>query len=199
MDIKDQTVQVAALPFDEHGNKLEPEQQPAKVTQSGAAPLVHGGENKGALPISIEQHLTAGALAATIRDPCGSCKHFDRTAWLKYVKFLQSTYDGRNVLNNVMANLIDTQNMSVQDLHRSPIDGDFDTTHAVNSLAACRILSEIEKDVVAVHPLGVCPPELRSVDRPRGMYVAVDKDTERAGSAAFDTVMKAACKTVGTR
>src|SRR5678815_3097965 len=97
----------------------------------------------------------------------------------------------------IMAELIVTQNVSVQDLHRSPIDGDFDTLHAVNSLGVCRVLSEVHNDLVAVHPLGVCPPEMRSVQKPRGMYESIDKDTDRAGSAAFDAVMRMAQKNEG--
>lgn len=194
MDIKDTKVEVTSLQFDERGQKLEPEEQPAKLTQSGSAPIALAGAPAGAFPISIEQHLNAGALAATVRDPCGTCKHFDRSAWLNHVRFLRSTYAGKQMLNNIMAELIVTQNVSVQDLHRSPIDGDFDTDHAVNSMGVCRVLSEVHNDLVAVHPLGVCPKEMRSLQKPRGMYEAVDKDSERAGSAAFDKIMHMARK-----
>jgi hypothetical protein len=197
MDIKDTKIEVASLPFNERGEKLEPEEQPAKLTQSGSAPVALAGTLTGSMPISIEQHLSAGALAATVRDPCGTCKHFDRTAWHKHVRFLGSSYNGKQMLNNIMAELIATQNVSVQDLHRSPIDNDFDTQHAVNSMGVCRVLSEVHNDLVAVHPLGVCPPEMRSAPMPRGFYVPVDKDTERAGSAAFDKIMEMARKNEG--
>lgn len=192
MDLKDPKIEISPLPFDENGAKIEPEQQPAKITHDGSIPTALGGATVGALPVSIEQHLSAGALAATVRDPCGTCKHFDRTAWHKHVRFLQSSYAGKQMLNNIMAELIVSQNVSVQDLHRSETDGEFDTNHAVQSMGICRVLSEVHNDLVAVHPLGVCPPEMRSFQRPRGMYVARDADMDRAGSAAFDAVMTAA-------
>lgn len=199
LEIKDTKVEITSLPFNEKGQKLEPEEQPAKLTQSGSAPLALAGESAGSFPISIEQHLSVGALAATIRDPCGTCKHFDRSAWLGHVKFLRSTFAGKQMLNNIMAELIVTQNVSVQDLHRSPIDNDFDTDHAVNSMGVCHVLSEVHNDLVAVHPLGVCPTEMRSMQRPRGMYEAINRDTDRAGSAAFDKIMAMARKNEGGR
>lgn len=192
MNIEEPKLVVAQLPCDERGEKVEPEEQPAKIVQDGSVPVGVNGNTTGAMPISIEQHLTAGIAAATIRDPCGGCKHFDRAAWLQHVRAIRGSASGRAMLNNVMAELLVTDNVSVHDLHRSPADGDFDTDHAINSLAVCRVLTESLNDLVAVHPLGVCPAELRSAMRPRGFYTPRDIDTERAGSAAFDAIMRAA-------
>lgn len=195
MKIDDQKLEIASLPFDEKGQKLEPEEQPAKIVQTGAAPIAHGGIETGSgLPITIENHLTAGALAATVRDPCGTCKHFNRTAWRSYVKRLSGSYEGRQKLNAVMAELIMQRHMDFQEMHRSPVDGEFDTDHAVNSLAFCNVLTEVHAEEIVVHPLGVCPPEMRSFERPRGSYEARDGDTEKAGAKAFDSVMRAAQK-----
>lgn len=193
MKIDNQQVQVSPLPFDEHGERIEPEQQPAKIIQTGSAPLTLGGGLAGALPINIEQHLTAGALAATLRDPCSTCKNFDRTTWLKQLKVLRSSHEGRGAVNAIMAGLLGTNNVEVEDMHRGE-DGEFDTDHAVASLGICRILTEVHNDMVVVHPLGVCPNEMRSYQKPRGAYEAKGRDEERAGSAAFDVIMRAAEK-----
>lgn len=192
MEISDPKVEIASLPFDERGERIEPEAQPAKIVQSGNAPMTVGfGETIGSLPMRIENHLTAGALAATVRDPCGTCKYFARGAWTMIVKKLRSSYEGRQRLNSIMAELLATENISVEEMHAGA-DGDFDTDHAVNSLGLCRILSEIHADDVIVHPLGVCPPEMRSALKPRGAYVARESDYEKSGAVAYDAVLRAA-------
>jgi hypothetical protein len=193
MDLKETKVEVSSLPFDERGEKIEPEAQPARLIQSGDAPLEHANTPAGSFPVSVEQHLSAGALAATVRDPCGTCKYFNRSVWIKHVKIEQSSHEGRQRLNAVLAELIDHQHAKFQDLHRGN-DGDFDTDHALYSLGRCSVLSEIHRDDVVMHPLSCCPPELRSFAKPRGMYEAVDRDTERAGAAGYDKVLAMARK-----
>lgn len=192
MSDSEENVVISSLPADANGEKLEPEQQVAKRVIDAAAPLAHGGEEtKLSIPLSIEQYMSAGELAQTVRDPCGECRYFNRTAWHAVVRCASATHEGRKHLNGVRAMLIATQNFAMQDLHTGP-DGDFDTDNALNSLGRCGVLSEMANDDVAVHPLGVCPPQLRSPEKPRGEFIPRSIDDERAGSAAFDNVMRAA-------
>lgn len=193
MEINDSKLEVSSLPFDEKGEKIEPEAQPARIVQSASAPMsVSFDQVIGAMPVSIENYLTAGNLAATVRDPCGSCKHFKRTVWQKIVRKLRASHEGRQRLNSIMAELLATENISVEEMHATGVDGDFDTDHAVNSLGLCDILTEIHADDVIVHPLGVCPPEMRSAQKPRGAYEARESDNEKIGASEYDAVMRAA-------
>lgn len=186
-------IRVSNVTHDEKGDRLEPEAVPAERVVIGEAALLHGGNPiDGGVKTETVIASTAGALAATVRNPCKACKHFDRRGWIDFVKQSSATADGKQFLNQVMGELIANQHMEFQELHTNPLDGDFDTVHALNSLGLCRVLTEMMNDAVIVHPIAVCPPQLRSPDRPQGAFEPFNKDADREGSAAYDAVLRVA-------
>lgn len=195
--IKADLLKVRSVPFDEGGQKVEPEQQPAAriMVVDGGAPvdMNRTGKHVGSIPAQIIAETTAGEVANTMRSKCFQCKNFNMAAWKK-LRLLWGNSSDPDVfqkLNRVRYALLTTQNPEVA--RRSEgIDGDFDAEHAISQLGICEPLSEINRDPVIVSPISTCPDEVCTKDAPRGLFVPKDKEHERLGSAAFDQIMRMA-------
>lgn len=195
--IKADLLKVRSVPYDEGGQKVEPEQQPAArvMVLEGGAPvnMSRTNENVGSIPATIIAETTAGEVANTMRSKCFQCKHSNTAAWKKLRLLWGNSSDPETFqkLNRVRYALLTTQNPEIA--RRSEgMDGDFDAEHAISQLAICEPLSEINRDPVIVSPISTCPDEVCTKDNPRGLFVPKDKEMERLGSAAFDQIMRMA-------
>ncbi len=193
MEIKDDFIQIASTAIDADGNKLEPEEQPARrvlITDTQAKD--QHGNVLGAMDTSIVLESTAGEIAEGFRSFCSQCKHFDPDAWAKIRRaWSNPLHPEHKALNFIRSGLLQTRNAQLRDMHAGQ-DGDIDLEHAVALLGICHPLTEIKNDVIIVHPLSCCPDEVKGPSSPDGLFEDKSKDAEKRGSAAFDLLMRKA-------
>jgi hypothetical protein len=186
MKINSEKLEVVPLTHDERGEKLEPEQVPARrlldvsdtVTLTGP-----GGEVQStvAMPMSVSVEMSAGELARGFSQPCFSCKHFDERAWTSYLDAKLSTPDGR-------AYIFALRDEYIRGSGADPEDAEF----TFRMMGVCRILAEAQRDVVAVHPASTCPDKLKDGSTFPRSYQPRTSDDERQSSATFDSIMRSA-------
>lgn len=195
MKIKADLLRVRSLPYDDKGNKIEPEQQPVQrifKTESDAG--LQGGPTVGKIATDIIYETNVGAMAGAMRNPCFSCKHFDRRAWRQLLARWNDPLTPiaeRQELNGVRAALLGTKNAKIQEKHVSQ-EGDMDVEHALSTLGICHAFTELNSNVLIVYPTATCPETVCGPTQPNGFYVAKDRDSEKMGSAVFDRVMRLA-------
>jgi hypothetical protein len=186
MKINSEQLQVVPLTHDEKGEKIEPEQAPARrlldvsdtITLTG-----RGGEvqSTAVMPMSVSVEMPAGELARGFSQPCFSCKNFDLAAWGEYLEARKATVDGRAELQALQEEFIRGAGADA---------GDADFTFRM--MGVCRILSEAQRDVVAVHPASTCPDQLKDGSPFPRSYRPRTSDDERQSSATFDSIMRTA-------
>jgi len=193
LNIKGERIEILPLTHDEAGNKIEPEQAPARrVLDVSDGILVNGKKTEKELPISVSMELPAGRLAVGLSEPCASCKHFDAKAWKEYRRKLESTAEGQKELNRMRYAIIGTGNAALQARHAGA-DGDLDVEHALSMLGICRPLTELLRDVTIVYPMATCPSALPQHPSPIAkMYTPKTSDDARMRSKVFDNIMHAA-------
>lgn len=197
--IKSDLLKVRNLPHDDAGQKIDPEQQPARrvMTVEGGAPVdmsMDRGRQIGSIPAEIIAETTAGEVANTLRSRCFQCANFDTEAWKKLRLIWGNSSDPETFkkLNGVRMALLATTNPEIARRSEGQ-DGDFDVEHAIAQLGICRPLSEINKDgVVIVSPISTCPDNVCSPTNPRGLFEPKDKAHEKIGSAAYDQILNMA-------
>jgi len=196
LDILDDRLRVMTLDRNAEGDKIEPEEHPAQRT------LVVGnqlqdltGRPLGTFDTSIQVETDAGTMANTFRGQCWSCKHFNMRAWHALFQWMSTHKDGMILLNRMRAFLIGSRNVEIQNAHESQ-EGDIDVEHAMMACGICEPMSEILKDPVVMYPQCNCPSEIPDSGSPPlafgDHFVPRDPESEKWGSMAFDSIMKAA-------
>lgn len=192
MRIRADLLRVRSLPYDDKGQPIEPEQQPAqRVFQTDSPAGLQGGPVQGTIPTEIIYETTAGHMAGAMRNPCFSCARFDRRAWRKLLERWNdptAPMHLREYLNQFRAALLQTKNAKLYEKHESQ-EGDLDVEHALATLGVCHAFSEIRNDVAVVYPTSACPDDVCTATQPAGFYVPKDKQSERMGSQVFDRIM----------
>jgi hypothetical protein len=175
------------------GTKAEPEEVGVQRVLLGNVPAgLHTGGAVGSIRGEIVAETTVGQLANQARHPCFTCLHFNNPAWMRLKSaWWQGTMQQRQTLNEIRAHLVAQGCAAFHDRHTGQ-DGELDVEHALNMLGVCEPLSEIKKDAIMVYPTNGCPDEVCSPTAPHGLYVPLNKDAERMGSQAFDSIMKLA-------
>lgn len=195
MDVKNDKLVMRQGKHDDAGERIEPEEQLVERVQESAAPVnMQGGGAVGGVPLQIVTQMSALELANVASHPCHSCKHFRHRDWRAFVAKAESplgSLEDRAMLNRVRAFLLQTRNASLAERHLGQ-DGGFDVEHAMASLGVCSALTEVEGDMVVVHPLATCPAEVCTPDRPNGYYEPKDRSTAREGVSIYDAVMRKA-------
>lgn len=183
--------QVTHDPVD--GTKLEPEQQTVSRVLSTApseASSRQTGQIYGSLPTEIVAQTTVAELAQGIKRLCKDCKHYDNPSLQKAIKGAERSPDlvKRDGINQIRAHLLATQNAVIGQVHDDG-QGDVDVEAALASLGVCRALTELDQELVAVHPLASCPAEVVTPTSPHGLFQARDRETTKAQAIAYDTLM----------
>lgn len=187
MEIKSERIEVVPLTRDEKGEKLEPEQAPARrlLDVSQSITLVGAdGEKRttGALPMSISVELPALELAQGMSQPCFSCKHFDVPAWQDYRRARLATAEGRAEFLAMG-----------EELMRSAYADPEDVEDVMASMGICRVLTEARNDAIMVHPASTCPDRLpHNGERFPRSYEPRTSDDARQSTLTFDTIMRSA-------
>lgn len=193
MDIKGETIQVVPLTHDEKGDKLEPEQAPARrlLDVSERITLTNQGvQSDAALPMSVSVEMPAHELAIGMSQPCFSCRHFDQKAWYEYRRAREATLDGREEMARYKAELIRSTNAAPT---FDPVTGNVDVEFAMQSMGVCRPLTEACNDITVVYPVSTCPATLPNSLTPfPRCYVPRTSDDARQSSATFDQIMRTA-------
>lgn len=194
MKIKSDMLRIRTVPFDDKGQKMEPEQQPVqRVIHTDSPATMRNGQMVGTLPTNIVMDTTVAEMVPGMRRPCFSCKHFDRRNWKELFRLWSeptAPIEKRRELNAIRAALLETNNAEIQ--HRHDSEEGMMVEHAISTLGICRPLTEIDKNPVIVYPKACCPANLITADKPHGLYEPKNKDNERMGSQTFDNLMKAA-------
>lgn len=187
MKVNGETIQVVPLTHDEKGDKLEPEQAPARrlLDVSDTISLTGpGGEvqSTAVMPMSVSVEMPAGELALGLSQPCFSCKHFDAQAWLQYRRSRMATPEGRAELQAMSEELVRSANADPEDVEM-----------AMSGMGICRVLTEARNDAVIVYPVSTCPDTLpNSVTPFPRSYKPRTSDDARQSSATFDSIMRSA-------
>lgn len=187
MKINGETIQVVPLTHDEKGDKLEPEQAPARRLLDVSDTISLTGPNgevqsTAVMPMSVSVEMPAGELALGLSQPCFSCKHFDTAAWAQYRRSRMATAEGRAELLAMQEELIRSANADPSDVEE-----------AFSGMGICRVLTEARNDAVIVYPVSTCPDTLpnSAVPFPRS-YKARTSDDARNSTATFDSIMRSA-------
>lgn len=193
MDVKGERIEVLPLTHDEAGNKIEPEQAPARrLLDVSDGITVNGVKTEQQLAMTVSVEMTAGELAVGLSEPCMSCKHFDPAAWKEYRRTLESSADGQRELNKMRWAIVGTGNAALQARHTGA-DGDTDVEHALSMLGVCHPLTDLLGDVTIVYPMATCPATLPQHPEPiQKCYTPKTSDDSRNRSKVFDSVMRAA-------
>lgn len=186
MKINSETVQVVPLTHDEKGDKLEPEQAPARrlLDVSDTVTLTGGGgsvQTTATMPMTVSVEMSAGELARGFSTPCFSCKHFDAEAWRDYVETKASSPEGRTYIHELKADYIRQGGAELGDVEE-----------IFSTMGVCRLLSEACRDVIAVHPVSTCPATLKDGTPFPRSYKPRTSDDARQSSATFDSIMRSA-------
>lgn len=165
MQIKADLLRINTAPVDSVGGaQPEPEERPAERVFLTDIPV------KGNIPIAgiglptlgvlergaFRAETTVGEFAEGCIRQCRYCRWFNRKRWIKNLMAWRGTAAGEAKLNELRAGLLETQNASVQDMHRD-LDGEMSPDHALASLGLCEAYGDLFKDDFIVHPLGSCP------------------------------------------
>lgn len=192
---KDELVVVPKnLVTDEQGHHPDPEQAPAARRIEVAANVDAGPyDTTGGVPVSFDMPTTAGELAVAMRSRCEFCRHFDRPTSQKLIEQADhpaAPLERRERVQQMRAHLIATGNADVYAATPDE-DGTLDVEAALDSLGVCRALTEHENEIVFVHPMSCCPPEVCTASAPVGFFE--DKEQlDRRGVSIYDTILNTA-------
>lgn len=198
MEIKSEKVEILPLTHDEKGQRIEPEQAPARRLLDVSDGISLGGlpgegqKTKKEMPITVSVEMPVAQLAVGMSKTCFLCKNFDQKAWRAYMRKAASTADGQRELNAMRAAIAGTGNAAVHARHDNGADGDTDIEHAMQMLGVCHPLTEIMGTPQIVYPIAACPETTRSGIPFPHSFEPRTRDDERQSSAAFDAIMRAA-------
>lgn len=194
MKIRGELLKIQASPYDEKGEKLEPEELPAErilLTETRIKGSIDQ-ELHDPIRTSVNVQSTVGKFANGLRTMCAQCKHFDGEGWLKRKAILErSGAEGTIFLNGMRSALIQQGLGPASGMHATP-DEDIDLEHAISFMGYCKALCEHLKDEILVHPMSGCPKEVCTPSQPNGFFENTNLDSQRIGDAAYDSVMNKA-------
>jgi hypothetical protein len=193
MEIKNEKIEVVPLTRDEKGERIEPEQAPARrlLNVSDRITLTNQGvKSEQSLPMSVSVEMPAHELAIGMSQPCFSCRHFDQKAWYDYRRARMATADGREEMARYKAELIRSTNAApTLDVTGEDVDVEF----AMQSMGVCRPLTEACREITIVYPVSTCPATLPNSITPfPRCYEPRTSDDARNSTATFDQIMRTA-------
>lgn len=198
MKIKKDFIRIPGGQIDKDGHQVEPEGMIAQRIIPTAGPVTGSvdGQTKGNLRTEVVFEDSVLQFAQGIRRPCSTCKFYDMDSWRRNVRDIETGDDPmrKHWLNQVRAALLSTQNANVQDMHTGQ-DGDFDTEHAIMMLGYCKVFTELYREPIITHPLGVCPDKGPQGESVPILYQPNTKEQEREGATAYDNILRAAQST----
>lgn len=187
MEIKGEKVEVVPFARDDKGQKLEPEEAPARRLLDVSQRITLSGpdgttQSTVALPMSISLEMPAHELARGMSQPCFSCRHFDAKAWGEYRRAKLATPEGRAEMISMGEGLIENGAADPEDVEA-----------VLDTMGICRVLTEARRDAVTVHPVSTCPDTLpNSVEPFPRSYEPRSSDDARQSTATFDSIMRSA-------
>jgi len=175
---------------DDAGTPLEPEERPAteafsmpvEVNISSEAVAPGSGAAAGRLRGMVGVDTTAGEVAQAAATRCELCEHWRRDAYLKHLAAIADTIAGQKQLDAMRGELLGRKSGSLsvttEDLLsvNASIQYDF---------GICAAFTESERIPVAAAFYGGCPENDQR-------FKSRSRSDQRAGSAAFDAVMRLA-------
>lgn len=190
MKIKEQLLRIQASPYDDRGQRLEPEERPAErilvvdTPMKGNLDQQHHGHMRTSVNIQGNAHQFANGL----RTMCAQCKHFDGDAWQKKKRQLSASKEGVQLLNGIRVEMINQGLGPATEMHSN--EDELDLEHAISFMGFCRAQTEMHREEVLVHPMGGCPPEICTETSPLGYFEDANEATKRIGSAEYDRIMR---------
>jgi hypothetical protein len=190
MNIKGDLLRIQSADYDlETGHKIELEEKPAERVLITDAQITGqlDQQNHGSIRASVVLGGNVQQFAEGMRTMCATCKHVDHAAWTAYRRKMASSADGRALLLEMLSALDATGNAKVE-WDKLSVEAE----QALLYMGICHPMTEIKNDPIIVHPESTCPPELCSDMQPHGLHEPVSSDADKAGSAAFDLIMRRA-------
>lgn len=207
MDIKSDTIHIGSNP------NLEPEEQVAQrvtnidVTIKGdkdgqvLGQLKHGG--------AVVASYAATTVANQFSRMCGLCKHFRLEQGQKLLKQWCNSPQGQKRVVAMGEDLIERGYVRMESIDRLTNFGfSFDSVpiqeilrqnlgEAINGCGICTKLTELNNQEAFMPANSVCPQELRSADKPLGLFEPADADSVKKSTTNYDSIMmRAAGKNV---
>lgn len=184
------------------GSGIEPEESLARRTQAlplevNLAPTLPEVTSRAGRPAldfkntqpviqkiaPVTTDLQAGEVATLMRERCANCAHFRNDEWLKIKKIWGSAAPGSERRNGYMKMVIHFAR-SVMD-HEPTVADLKRASDEMRFWGVCSALTEEKVDLVITHPEACCPEGIH-------YFKSRDREATRAGSAAFDKIMRAA-------
>lgn len=184
MKIEGEKIEIAHVPYDDKGDKLEPEQQPARrLLYSPVDTKFDGGTDTGhQMSTFISVEMTAEELAQGIAKPCRACRHFNKKAALEWYNRAQQTPAGIEILRQFAA--------------EHPNLDELGPERAFGIMGVCNPMSELARETMLVHPDSTCPETVRDWDGQAckfgSHFVPDDRTEEKNSSTVKDQIMRKA-------
>lgn len=197
MDIKSEKLEVMPLKRDEKGDKVEPEQVPARrlLDVSDTISLGAPGSDKRSdrrMKMNVSIEMPAVDLALGMSRACFMCKNFDNKAFKAWMRKAATTVEGQRDLNSIRAAIAGSSNAAIHARHSNAGDGDTDVEHAIQMLGICHPLTELAREPQIVYPISTCPANTRAGEPFPNSFTPRTRDDERQSSATFDSIMRSA-------
>ena len=185
MKATDEKVEILSGVRDENGERLEPEEQPARESAITTIDVNLGHEPTGGTrvatkPIAINDDTTALDLATRHMRRCELCSEFRRGDWLALKKRLSdpSNHDGVNFLNAIRGYLLGNAD-TLTELRTV----DHDVERMLDVLGICAAVTEEDKEISIAIPDGTC-----------SRFTPRDQQARKTASTVYDAVLLAASK-----
>lgn len=199
MKIAGEFVEVAHVPRDETGTKVEAEEQPAReVTptpveaNAGSSALAPGeAAPVGTMRGSIVVETTAGDMAQDTATRCDLCDHFRHDDWLKHLAAIADTKEGQRQIDKLRGTLLGYALDTTDEdgvVHRREIEPEdlLRINMAIrDDFGICVAFTESTGMVTACAHYGGCP-----ADDPR--FKMRDRSAQRIASAGYDRILRLA-------
>ncbi|MGB8397937.1 hypothetical protein [Bradyrhizobium sp.] len=176
------------------GQKLEPEEQPARVTTMLESDAVEDGRGPTMLlPVRLTEERDAVEVAADLSTLCALCKNWRRDSWRKlYATWTDPSHrEGFKTLNRIRGEVLGRAEEFLAAMPDAPEV--LDVEHAIAGyIGVCGPLSEIENDVILTWAQGHCPSHNSRGHPMASMFIHRDSDARRLAVKAYDAILRKA-------
>ena len=194
--VKSEKLLISTLDRDERGQKLEPEERPAKLVLDvqGAPVRVGQSSTRAHIPMSISSEDIVSTFAGSVRNRCNQCVYWDQKAWLAFKRQIETgaNFEHKQWLNRLRYDLDCKQRTPERAARFEAGDGDYDIEAALNSGGLCRVITEALNDPMMSMPDAGCPKELSNGMEWEEQFRPKSVEADKRANQTFDTIMREA-------
>lgn len=195
IEIESDVTQIASGVTDDKGQKLEPEEQPARRILGTHIDANYGQAIVGkGLRSSVMLYDTAQQFALEAKSECRLCKHWNKRLWKEVLDEAIASPDplDQKMLFRMMGDLADSTNPQLQEMQANE-EGEMDLYRGLRFFGACMIQTEMHHSPVFSHAVSTCqhilgPNGERVVD----YFEPISHNADVQGASAYDRIMSMA-------